>query len=86
MYREYVQNMRARDVAARAPLDAEGATRDDQAEVRTTSGFSLGRTVTSTAMEGMPDSLTRVQSRHMEAKLERKRTNISNSFPRYGDL
>lgn len=72
-YREYVDNIRVRDLTAKAPIDPDAPLQDDHGDTHTVSGLSLGKTST-LVLEGMPDSLTRIQSRRMEAKLA-KRTN-----------
>lgn len=72
-YKEYVEKMRSgRDFTPKGPMDPDAPTHGT-AETATASGFSLGR-VSTQALEGMPDSLTRIQSRRLEAKMERRRT------------
>ncbi|KAF8537599.1 hypothetical protein BDD12DRAFT_744544 [Trichophaea hybrida] len=74
-YKEYIEQIRSRrDFTARVSTDPD-APSQDTAETVTASGFSIGR-VSNQALEGMPDSLTRIQSRRMEAKMERRRTSV----------
>ncbi|KAI5821204.1 hypothetical protein BZA77DRAFT_238452 [Pyronema omphalodes] len=71
-YKADLEKMRSTRNLTRDPLDPNGSSLDN-ADTVTASGFSLSG-VSQQALEGMPDSLTRIQSRRMEARLERRRT------------
>ncbi|KAA8914554.1 hypothetical protein FN846DRAFT_926778 [Sphaerosporella brunnea] len=74
-YKEYINQIKSsRDFNPKQP--ARGEDGYELAETVTASGYSLFGVQTQQALEGMPDSLTRITSRRMEARLERRRTNV----------
>jgi len=75
-YKEYVEMIKSHRNFT-AIVDGEPKEGTDATTVAA-SGYSVGR-VSDRALEGMPDSLARIQSRRMEARLERRRTNIGKA-------
>jgi len=74
-YKEYVEMIKSRRNFTALDEDGRNVGTGTETATGAASGYSVGR-VSERALEGMPDSLTRIQSRRMEARLEKRRTNI----------
>jgi hypothetical protein len=76
-YKEYINQIKNGQNFNPKPKLQPGEEGSELADTASVSGYSLARVSTAQALEGMPDSLTRITSRRMDMRLERRRTSVA---------